>query len=141
MCSISPDDDTVVFADDTWLVRSISSAPAIAGWLILQSRRHIADASEMNASESATYGPVLQRFSSLLRQVTGALRVYTGSLNEGVPHFHTHLLPRLPEMPNNALGWNAFALSDLARRGELRAPPEEVERVLSALRKDAATIR
>jgi hypothetical protein len=73
--------------------------------------------------------------------VTGALRVYTGSLNEGVPHFHTHLLPRLPAMPNNALGWNAFALSDLARRGELRAPPEEVERVLSALRKEAATIR
>jgi hypothetical protein len=66
--------------------------------------------------------------------VTGALRIYTGSLNEGSPHFHCHLLPRLPVMPNNAIGWNAFGLSELARRGEVRANPREVERVLEAVR-------
>ena len=74
----------------------------------------------------------------LLREVTGAQRIYTGSLNEGTPHFHTHLLPRLPQMPNSAIGWNAFGLSELARRGEVRASPERVQRVLEALRTGAA---
>ena len=40
----------------------------------------------------------------------------------------------LPEMPNAALGWNAFGLSGLAARGEVRADPAEVQRVLSAIR-------
>ena len=88
----------------------------------------------MNAEEAASFGPLLQRVARLLRETTGALRIYTGSLNEGTPHFHTHLLPRLPQMPNNAIGWNAFALSDLARRGELRAAPDEVTRVTKSLR-------
>jgi hypothetical protein len=66
--------------------------------------------------------------------VTGAVRIYLGSLNEGTPHFHTHILPRLPEMPNGALGWNAFMLSGLAARGEVRADPAEVTRVLGEIK-------
>jgi diadenosine tetraphosphate (Ap4A) HIT family hydrolase len=138
LCTIDPNDETVVFADERWLVRSVSRTPAVAGWLILQARRHIADVSELDADETATFGPTLQRFAHLLREVTGALRIYTGSLNEGTPHFHCHLLPRLAQMPNNALGWNAFGLSELARRGEVRADPDEVQRVLDALRTGVA---
>jgi diadenosine tetraphosphate (Ap4A) HIT family hydrolase len=62
------------------------------------------------------------------------LRIYTGSLNEGNPHFHTHILPRLPEMPNGAIGFDAFGLSALARRGEVRADPEQVQIVLGEIR-------
>jgi diadenosine tetraphosphate (Ap4A) HIT family hydrolase len=75
---------------------------------------------------------VVQRFAHLLREVTGALRIYIGSLNEGSPHFHYHLLPRLPATPNNAIGW--IGLSDLARRGEVRTDPQEVARVLAGVR-------
>jgi diadenosine tetraphosphate (Ap4A) HIT family hydrolase len=138
LCTVDPNDATVVFADERWLVRSVFATPAVAGWLILQARRHIADVSELDADEAATFGPMLQRFAHLLREVTGALRIYTGSLNEGTPHFHCHLLPRLAQMPNDAIGWNAFGLSDLARRGEVRAKPDEVQRVLDALREGAA---
>ena len=133
LCQV--DASSALFQDDTWLVRSISSTPAVAGWLILQAKRHIADPSEFDAAEAATFGPTVQRFSQQLREITGAVRIYIGSLNEGIPHFHCHLLPRLPVMPNNALGWNAFALSDLARRGEVLADPAEVTRVLDAVRR------
>jgi diadenosine tetraphosphate (Ap4A) HIT family hydrolase len=139
LCAVKTDADGVVYHDQMWLVRSISSTPAVAGWLILQARRHVADPSELNPTEATTFGPLVQRFAATLREVTGALRIYIGSLNEGVPHFHCHLLPRLPEMPNDAIGWNAFALSDLARRGEVRADPEEVSRVLAALRERSAS--
>jgi diadenosine tetraphosphate (Ap4A) HIT family hydrolase len=137
MCSFTSD-ATVVYEDAQWIVRSISKQPAIAGWLIIQSRRHIADVSELDRAEAESFGPLLCQISRLLRSATGALRIYTGSLNEGTPHFHTHVLPRLPEMPNNALGWNAFGLSAAAQRGEVRANPAEVERVLAAVRSGTA---
>ena len=124
----------IVFQDATWLVRSISSTPAVAGWLILQARRHVSEPADFSPAEAASFGPLLQRTERVVREVTGALRISTGSLNEGSPHFHCHLLPRLPEMPNNAVGWHAFELSDLARRGEVRADPEVVRRVLAELR-------
>jgi diadenosine tetraphosphate (Ap4A) HIT family hydrolase len=127
-------DAGIVYQDEHWLVRSISPEPAVAGWLLLQARRHIADSAELDAVEAASFGPLLQRTSSVVREVTGAVRIYLGSLNEGTPHFHTHILPRLPEMPNGALGWNAFGLSALAARGEVRADPEQVQRVLAAIR-------
>jgi hypothetical protein len=47
---------------------------------------------------------MLQRLERILREATGALRIYTASLNEGTPHFHRHLLARLSTMPNNAIG-------------------------------------
>ena len=137
LCQLAASGEATLFQDDTWLVRSISSTPAVAGWLILQAKRHVGDPADFDATEAATFGPTLQRFAHLLREVTGALRIYTGSLNEGSPHFHCHLLPRLPVMPNNAIGWNAFGLSELARRGEVRADPLEVERVLEAVRERA----
>jgi hypothetical protein len=67
---------------------------------------------DFDVTEAASFGPMMQRFAQLLREITGALRIYIGSLNEGSPHFHCHLLPRLPAMPNNAMGW--IGLSDLA---------------------------
>jgi diadenosine tetraphosphate (Ap4A) HIT family hydrolase len=136
----SPDADAgIVYQDEHWVARTISSTPAVAGWLLLQARRHIGDSSEMSAAEAASFGPVLQRTSQVVREVTGAVRIYTGSLNEGNPHFHTHILPRLPEMPNGALGWNAFGLSALAQKGEVRAAPEDVQRILAAIRDQLQT--
>jgi diadenosine tetraphosphate (Ap4A) HIT family hydrolase len=138
-CSISAGAGTadagIVYQDDLWLVRTISPTPAVAGWLLLQTQRHIPDSSALNEAETASFGPILQRTSQVVREVTGALRVYVGSLNEGNPHFHTHILPRLPEMPNGALGWNAFALSGLAAKGEVRADPAQVTQVLAEIGK------
>jgi diadenosine tetraphosphate (Ap4A) HIT family hydrolase len=134
LCQVAVRGEGILFETDKWLVRSISSTPAVAGWLILQAKRHSVDPADFDAAEAATFGPMMQRIAHLLREITGAVRIYIGSLNEGVPHFHCHRLPRLPVMPNNALGWSAFGLSEAARRGEVRADPEEVERVLAALR-------
>lgn len=127
-------DAGIVFQDEHWLVRSISPTPAVAGWLLVQAKRHIGDSSELNAAEAASFGPLLQRTSKVVREVTGAVRVYLGSLNEGTPHFHTHILPRLAEMPNGAIGFDAFGLSALARRGEVRAAPAQVTRTLGEIR-------
>jgi diadenosine tetraphosphate (Ap4A) HIT family hydrolase len=131
-------DATVVYEDPRWIVRSVSPTPAVAGWLIVQARRHVSDISELSVEEADSFGPLLKSLAERLRESTGALRIYTGSLNEGTPHFHTHLLPRLPRMPNDAIGWNAFGLSELARRGEVQADSDEVQRVHDAVRNGLA---
>jgi diadenosine tetraphosphate (Ap4A) HIT family hydrolase len=137
MCELAAsggDDPTIVYQDEHWLARSISSKPAVAGWLLLQARRHIGDSGDFNAAEAASFGSVLQRTTLAVREATGALRVYIASLNEGNPHFHSHVLPRLDEMPNGAVGFDAFGLSALARRGEVQADPEQVSRILADIR-------
>src|SRR3954462_9561362 len=137
MCEIAAntaDDPMVVYQDEHWVARSISGTPAVAGWLLLQSRRHIPDVTELNADEAATFGSVIQPVSAAVREATGALRVYIASLNEGNPHFHSHVLPRLPEMPNGAVGSGAFGLAGLVRTGEVLADPEQVVKVLADIR-------
>ena len=67
LCQIAASGEGILFEDDTWLVRSISSTPAIAGWLILQAKRHIGDSADFDATEAATFGPTLQRFASKAR--------------------------------------------------------------------------
>ena len=46
-------DAGIVFQDEHWLVRTISPTPAVAGWLLLQARRHITDSAEPNAAKAA----------------------------------------------------------------------------------------
>jgi diadenosine tetraphosphate (Ap4A) HIT family hydrolase len=141
LCQISDGsalvESEVVYQDDLWLARSISSTPAVAGWLLMQARRHVAEPADWNEAEAASFGPTLQRLERIVREVTGAVRIYTASLNEGIQHFHCHILPRLAEMPNGAKGFPAFGLSDLARKGEVRANPDDVTRVLAAIREKA----
>lgn len=138
MCEIAANasdaDPTIVYQDEHWVARSIAPSPAVAGWLLLQAKRHISDSGELNAAEAASFGSVLQRVSLAVREATGALRIYIASLNEGAPHFHSHVLPRLDEMPNGAVGFEAFGLSGLARQGKVNADPEQVTRILADIR-------
>lgn len=73
LCQIEASREGILFEDDTWLVRSISSAPAVAGWLILQAKRHIGDPADFDGTEAVSFGPMVQRFAHLLREMTGAM--------------------------------------------------------------------
>ena len=48
-------DPGIAYQDERWLVRSISSTPAVAGWLLLQARRHIGDAADPNSEVGAVH--------------------------------------------------------------------------------------
>jgi len=58
MCAFTSD-ATVVYEDPRWIVRSISPKPAVAGWLIVQTRRHVGDISELTPEEAdSPHAPV-----------------------------------------------------------------------------------
>ena len=70
---------------------------------MVESRRHFLDFSEALPDEAAGYGPLLKKLYAELKTLTGAERIYQVTLLEGVPHFHTWLLPRAKEIPERGI--------------------------------------
>lgn len=123
----------LIHQDDLWVVRLIEPPWAVAGWLVMQTRRHCPEPAMFSDAEAASFGPTLRRFERLLREVTGAERVYTAALGEKVRHFHCHMVPRCEPSPHGAVGWNLFGLESRVAGGEAGADPDDVDRIVRAL--------
>jgi diadenosine tetraphosphate (Ap4A) HIT family hydrolase len=67
------------------------------GTLFIESKRHFLDYAEMTDAEAASLGPVIRKVYRALRAQTEAERIYQVTLLEGVPHFHSWLVPRRKE--------------------------------------------
>jgi diadenosine tetraphosphate (Ap4A) HIT family hydrolase len=63
------------------------------GQLFIESKRHFLDYAEMTDDESASLGDMMRKIYQALKLHTGAERVYQVTLMEGVPHFHSWLVP------------------------------------------------
>ena len=67
------------------------------GTLFIESKRHFLDYAEMTDEESASLGDVMKKIYAALRTHTNAERIYQVTLIDGVPHFHSWLVPRRKE--------------------------------------------
>ena len=133
ICSRLAASSEPVFENELWHVRPIDPPSGVPGWMLLVARRHVAGPAQFNAREIQSFGPTWCHLQRVLLEVTGALRIYTAALGESSPHFHGHLVPRFPQMPNDAKGWSVFDLERAARAGEVQVDPSEVARVRLAL--------
>ncbi|WP_271566251.1 HIT family protein [Bradyrhizobium sp. CCBAU 11386] len=109
----------VIYENDLWLVRHLMPGRGVPGWMMAQTRRHVAGIAFFNDAEALSFGPTFRHLQKVLMEVTGALRIYTASMNESVPHFHCHLVPRYETMPKNAQGWDVFDLFRASAAGEI----------------------
>ncbi len=98
----------------------------MAGWLLLDARRHIGGPLGFNDREASGWGVAVRAASLLVQRLTGCERVYAIAFGEGARHLHLHLIPRFGADPASA----AWAVADLYRameRGERpAAEPAEV---------------
>lgn len=124
----------VVFENDLWLVRHLMPGRGVPGWMMVQSQRHVAGIAAFNDEEAANFGPAFRHFERVLEEVTGALRIYTASMNESAAHFHCHLVPRYESMPKGAVGWDIFDLFRASGAGEIEVDSVEADRLLDAYR-------
>jgi diadenosine tetraphosphate (Ap4A) HIT family hydrolase len=67
------------------------------GTLFIESKRHFLDYGEMTDAESSSFGNVMRKMYQALKPHTAAERVYQVTMMDGVPHFHTWLVPRRHE--------------------------------------------
>ena len=122
----------LLYQDDLWVVRHMPPPYAVAGWLILQTRRHCPEPAQFTDAEAASFGTMLRRCEGVLKEVTGAERIYTAALGEKVRHFHCHMVPRCEPAPRGAIGWDVFGLERRAAAGEFRVDAAEVGRIVKA---------
>jgi len=91
-----------IYEDEHWM---ICHAPAKLGplgplgTLFVESKRHFLDYAEMTDDESASLGDVIRKVYHALKVHTGAERVYQVTLMDGVPHFHSWLVPHRKDDP------------------------------------------
>jgi diadenosine tetraphosphate (Ap4A) HIT family hydrolase len=83
-----------LYEDDHWKVCHYFVQNSVRGQLVVESKRHFLDFSDMTHAEAKSYGVLMKRLYAVLKQKIGAERVYSLVFLEGVPHFHVHLLPR-----------------------------------------------
>jgi diadenosine tetraphosphate (Ap4A) HIT family hydrolase len=97
-----------VWEDNLWrLTMSMDSyTPAFC---YLEPKRHIPYITDLTGEEALTFGPVMARVTSVLKEITSTEVVYVYIFGGGIPHLHVHLAPHT----------EGDALADTMIRGEV----------------------
>ncbi len=98
-----------VYDDGLWRVAHAFNS-TLPGWLVALPKRHITGLTDLTAAESAALGPLLQRLSTALAEVTGCDKTYAALFAEaeGFEHLHVHVVPRMPDLPDDRRGPAVF---------------------------------
>jgi diadenosine tetraphosphate (Ap4A) HIT family hydrolase len=115
-----------IYQDEHWLVCHAPADKGPLGTLFIESRRHVLDFSDFNEEEANRFGVLAGKVYTVLKSLTGAERIYQVSMMEGIPHFHTWLIPRRKEDEERGV---TFLQKDLT------CERAEAEELAAALRK------
>ena len=128
-----PPRESIVVTDD-WRV-AVSFNTALAGWLVVVPRRHVTAIHELTPAEMAPFGPMLTDVSRALTEVTGCEKTYVMQFAEHPEHRHVHfhVVPRMPDWPEEVLGPGVFHFLQQAEADQLTdAERDDIARRLRA---------
>ena len=100
-----------IHRSELWVLRHHPDPAPLAGWLLLDSRRHCSGPLDFSEAEASEWGSAVRDASRLVKQITGCDRVYAIAFGEGAQHLHLHLIPRHLDEPAT----KAWAVADLYR--------------------------
>ncbi|MGE0710832.1 MAG: HIT family protein [Planctomycetota bacterium] len=102
-CALTKDPRAVpggrILETSRWHLEHAVAPVPLPGWLILRTIRHTEGITGLDAAEGAELGRLLQLVPQVLKEVTGAERIYVCCFTEVLPHLHIHLIPRAPDEP------------------------------------------
>jgi diadenosine tetraphosphate (Ap4A) HIT family hydrolase len=98
------------------------------GTLFIASKRHFLDYAEMTDVESASLRHVMRKIYQALRNHTQADRIYQVMLMDGVPHFHSWLVPHRKDDPEK--GMKFLAGNDACREEDAIALANKLRETL-----------
>lgn len=116
---------------DLWLLRHHPDPAPLAGWLLLDARRHVPGPLAFSDREALSWGQAVRHASQLVQQLTGCDRVYAIAFGEGAPHLHLHLIPRQGSDPRTA-AWSVADLYRAVAEGKRQAADPQLVRELVA---------
>lgn len=106
--SLPPREDVV--HTDSWRVAHALNS-TLPGWLVLLPTRHVESFTELTPQAADELGGLICRLATALEAVTGCVKTYLMQFSEaeGFYHLHLHLVPRLPDQPEDARGPRVFS--------------------------------
>lgn len=83
---------------------------SLEGWLIVAPLRHVHALDELTADEATALGELVRKASIALKTVTGCEKTYLMLFAEaeGFAHLHVHVVPRMPDQPDDRRGPAVF---------------------------------
>lgn len=98
-----------VAADPHWRAAHTFNS-TLPGWLVLVPRRHVTSIADLTDAEAAALGIWQVRLSRALRDVIGCAKTYVMQFaeQEGFEHIHFHIVPRMPNIPDDHRGPAVF---------------------------------
>ncbi|MGW3607967.1 HIT family protein [Micromonospora sp. NPDC005161] len=123
----------LVAADEHWRIAHAFET-ALPGWLVLVPRRHVDSIADLTDAEAASLGTWQVRLSRALRIVTGCAKTYVVQFaeKEGFAHVHFHVVPRMPDLPDDRRGPRIFAY--LGASEEQRVNEQQQDELATELR-------
>lgn len=105
--SLPPRED-VVHTDHWRVVHAFNST--LPGWLVLLPTQHVTSFTDLTPEAADELGGLIRRLGTALEAVTGCVKTYLMQFSEaeGFFHLHLHLVPRLPDHPEDARGPGVF---------------------------------
>jgi diadenosine tetraphosphate (Ap4A) HIT family hydrolase len=100
---------------DHWRVAHAFNS-TLPGWLVVLPTQHVTSFAELAPEAADELGGLVRRMSAALEEVTGCAQTYLMQVSEaaGFSHLHLHLVPRMPDQPDDVRGPRIFAyLSDV----------------------------
>jgi len=119
---------------DLWLLRHHPDPAPLAGWLLLDARRHLAGPLAFTDREATSWGRAVRHASQLVQQLTGCDRVYAIAFGEGAPHLHLHLIPRHGADPATAAWSVADHYRAVAAREHPAVAPDQLRELVARAR-------
>jgi diadenosine tetraphosphate (Ap4A) HIT family hydrolase len=107
----------------------------LPGWLVVVPTRHVLSFTDLTPAAADELGGLVRRLSQALEQVTGCAKTYLMQFSEaeGYSHLHLHLVPRMPDQPEDARGPRVFAyLNADGSEGVSAAERDEIALALRA---------
>ena len=108
--AVSPPPREDVVHTDHWRVAHAFNS-TLPGWLVLLPTEHVTSFTELTTAAADELGGLVRRLGTALEAVTGCVKTYLMQFSEaeGFSHLHLHLVPRLPNHPEDARGPRVFA--------------------------------
>ena len=100
-----------IYQDADWLICHAPIERGPLGTLFIEARRHVLDYADFNDRESASFARILRTVFEALRTELHPHRIYMLSMMEGIPHFHSWIVPRAPQATTRGV---AFLAADLS---------------------------
>ena len=92
-----------IYEDEHWMVCHAPGKLGPLGTLFIEAKRHFLDYAEMTNEESASLESVMRKIYHALKLHTEPERIYQVTLMDGVPHFHSWLVPHRKDDPEKGM--------------------------------------